>query len=173
MADERSNPYAPPGIAASKSTVAESAGETNVPKGVGGWLVVSLIGVVVVGCFCAAGLIRIVMNLDAWIGAVMQPDIFWFDAVRVLLIVVLFSMSFTAVWWMFLHDRRLPTLMIVYYTVHAVLFAIMAFTRSTPAGVSEAYQVGYVGGQWIWVARSVAWILYYRSSERVENTFTE
>jgi hypothetical protein len=174
MADEPINPYTPPSVAQTERAVVEDV-QSDGPKGIGGWLVVSLIGVIVVGLICLSGLVRTAAVLDEWLEWIVhfhRPDVALQLVGTVLVTSAVLGMAGLGIAWMFRHDRRLPKLMVAFYVLQAIMW-VMGIIFYDPETGTSAYEAGRTMWMWFWPGRCVLWVAYYLSSERVKNTIVK
>jgi hypothetical protein len=168
------NPYAPP-IAVNPAPAPAEIDNGAEPRGIGGWLLLSLLGVVLVGGIAAFGLVRILMHWEQWYAALLHPPFRWGVAVRLILPPVIFTISVVAVVWMVRHDRRLPYLMVAFYCMQALvlLWALVSLNDIRSPSPNSAHEFGRQIGQLIPFIRCLVWVIYFMHSERVKNTFVK
>lgn len=159
MADERLNPYAPP--IATEREPEPVAAEVEGPKGIGGWLLLSFVGVLFVGAICFIALVRGLMILDDLLAMFEHVWFPWKLITSMLLASAVFGLAVLAVAWMVRHDRRLPNLMVAFYVLQAIMWLVAISINNSD------------GTYWFWPVRCMGWIFYYRHSKRVENTFVK
>lgn len=153
------NPYAPP-HAIDRPPQTEPT-TTAGPRGIGGWLVLCLIGLVAWAISYVIGLHGLVVHLDAVSARLASGNPI--DLARIPLALIDLVMIIVAVVWMVRHDRRFPKLFIAHTIVQIILFGVVAW-QDPRSGVSTETVL-------VLIVRALVWFNYFSVSERVENTF--
>lgn len=158
MVEVRPNPYAPP--RASEPPPTSEAPASGGPRGIGGWLIVCLLGLLVWAIVYVIGLYSILVDIDA-LSAGLAKGNAWALA-RVILVPSGLVMVIVALVWMFRHDRRFPKLFVAHVVVQVIMYGLAALEPRS--GVSVEIVL-------VLIVRALAWFNYFWVSERVEATF--
>jgi hypothetical protein len=172
MSDPSTNPYAPP-LSSEPGPAPVEPRNGDGPRGIGGWLLLSFLGVLGVIGLSLYGLVNNLVHWDSYtfIIAVMDPGAYWIWLVHIAGVATMFTMGIVAVVWMLQHDRRVPRWMVAFYVVQALvlLFAVSFVGDARPTSTDSAR--GF--GQLIPFIRCLLWVFYFMHSERVANTFVK
>jgi hypothetical protein len=171
MSDPSTNPYAPPLSSARGPTPVEPQNDDG-PRGIGGWLLLSFLGVFgVIGLSLYGLVINVLAHGEDLLIAMMDPGTYWMWLVQVAGTSTMLTMGIVAVPWMLRHDRRVPRFMVAFYVVQALvlLFAMTVVSDAHPT--SSDSPRGF--GQLIPFIRCLLWVGYFMHSERVANTFVK
>jgi hypothetical protein len=178
MTDDSLNPYAAPISAEPVPALVQDQPDDTEPRGIGGWLVLSLLGVIVFGAVCCVGLVRNVLAWEQLLAAFRRQPFPWFIAAHLLLISGIFTTALLGIVGAFKRDRRTPKLIIAFYALQAAFFVLFislgadyGYSSGSEGSENADYKMGYLIGSGVLPLRCLAWIAYYLRSKRVRNTF--
>lgn len=158
MVELRPNPYAPP--RASEPTPTSEAPASGGPRGIGGWLIVCLISLVVWAIVYVIGLYGILVHIDLVSAGLAKGNLL--VLARVILVPSGLVMVIVALAWMFRHDRRFPKLFVAHVVMQVIWSGAAALEPRSGVSVEVVL---------VLIVRALVWVNYFWVSERVEATF--
>lgn len=179
---EQPNPYAPP--AATEALEPESAAELGYgPRGIGGWLILPLLGLVGSLISLGSALATVYLPLFAagggWWVVVDKSDAsyhpWWAPLIlfEIATNVAFVGLIVVLLYLVFRKSRRFPRLMIGYLISSFVVALVdLGWAEQIPALAAEPNAdsiAGIVRG----VVGAMIWVPYFLVSQRVKNTFVE
>jgi hypothetical protein len=154
---------------------------TEGPKGIGGFLVLPILGLLLSGFLGLASLISLITP-DTWsmvtllVQGHLQDELVGFVVVSVFEVVSIIALLFLNAWCLvaiFNERRNVPTLMAVFYggSLALALIDLLALSQMPPDVVTKADQFDAMRDFMRAVVAAAIWIPYFLVSKRVKNTF--
>ena len=172
------NPYSAP--QAQVADAPDSAVATDGPSGIGGWLVLPLIGLIVTPIRVGLGVVTDLLPAlqpEVWSGLTVPGSAayhpLWAPAIlfEVGANVVLIAFSLALLWLFLRKSARVPSLMVFWFlTIVGVQIVDLMLISQIPA-VAEQGNAQSLGELARSVLGAAIWIPYFLRSRRVRNTF--
>jgi hypothetical protein len=169
------NPYAPPAASDEARPAATDVPPAPGPKGIGGWLILPLIGLCLTPINTARDLLQLIEVMrdpELWAALTTpgQPTYrpMWKALFFTQLTGSVLMLVFTVVVLVYFlrKSRHTPRLMVAWLLSRSVFIVLLVVLGSMVSGDTQTPGTAMLGAMF-----ALLWIVYFKSSERVKNTF--
>ena len=174
MSDQ--NPYAPPAAPPEQSPTAPvTSAEPPGPKGIGGWLILPLIGLCVTPINTARDLLQlteVMRDPELWAALTTPGQPTYRPLWKALFLtqfigsVLLLVFTLVVLVYFLRKSRQTPRLMVAWLLSRSVFIVLLAVLSSQVSGDTQTPGTAMLSAMIV-----LLWVVYFKSSERVKNTF--